>query len=73
MTHVKHREWTVMHVDRARERQQRTHANGANVRTVQGVDGGRLHVDECRRNPYDALRGRRNASHEGAGAMRGAM
>jgi hypothetical protein len=29
--------------------------SGANVRTVQGVDGGRLHVDERRRNPYNAL------------------
>jgi hypothetical protein len=44
----------------------------AGLWTRRGVDGRRLWVDERRRNPNGALRERRNASHEGAGAVWGA-
>jgi hypothetical protein len=50
VTHVKHREWTVTHADRAHERPQQTRVNGTKACTCRGVDGGRLHVDERRLN-----------------------
>jgi hypothetical protein len=51
----------------ARRRCATTQRRGYEHAREGAIDGRRLWVDECRRNPNGALRGRRNASHEGTG------